>query len=224
MPVVDTESDGELQSSSSSDSDSSEKVPKGKRAKLRIKPTAMLQKSKKKKYDVWSKRAQEDVLLETMNNFDVTKKDRSRNVETYDFTLSYSYKERTTNKRTKSDRDNKSIRPVNKVSDEVKAKTKPRKILRLKADVNCSDEELASEIANRLCEEKADLICTIVAVLGKQKAINIFEKVRKIEQEGGMLIMVIHLYFFKSFYFFVKEDLIFRIKPEGAHLEVSTCF
>lgn len=157
--VEDSESDNALETSSSSDSDSDAEVYKSKKPKFKLKPLKVL-KSKTKKYDIWSNRVQEDVLLETLSSCDVTKKDRSRSIETYDYSLSYKYNEcRTNNKRTRDDRTNTQVRPVKKVSDEIKAKTKPRRLLELTTNANSSNEDLAMEIANRLCEEKADLIC-----------------------------------------------------------------
>lgn len=161
--IDESESDGEVQSSSSEDSDSDTEICTEKRPKL--KPKLLHNdkpKDKRKKYDIWSNRAQEDVLLETMNRFDVTKKDRSRDVETYDFTLSYSNTEdRINNKRTRSDRSDKSIRHVSKKTEEEKIKCRPRKILKLKIDKDSTDEDVATEIANKLCEEKSDLISIV---------------------------------------------------------------
>lgn len=158
--IQESESEGELQTSSSSDSDSDSKVYKSKKPKLKLRPITV-QKSKRKKYDIWSNRIQEDVLLETLNSCDVTKKDRSRDVETYDYTLSYSYNEgRTNNKRSRNDRDNKNIRPIKRKGEKEK-KGKSRCILDLTLTADSTNEEVATEISNKLCEEKVDLICKI---------------------------------------------------------------
>lgn len=162
--LVESESEGDLQSSSSSDSDSGAEARKGKKPKLKPK-LLHLPKEKRKKYDIWSNRVQEDVLLETMNRCDVTKKDRSRSIETYDYTLSYTYnKDRINNKRTRTERSDKNIRPVNKKTDEELKKCKPRKLLELTINESSTTAEIATEIANKLCEEKSDLISMFLLI------------------------------------------------------------
>lgn len=188
--INDSESDGELPSSSPSDSDSDAQAAKKKRPKVVPKPK-LRNNTRYKKYDIWSTKAQEDVLSQTLSSCDVTKKDRSRDVESYDYSLSYCVS-RNNNKRTRDDRSNSTLRLHNKKDEE---QNNPRHILDVA--IHSSWQEIAKDIANKLCEEKEELIQTIVEVVGQEKALELFQKVRKIEAEGGMLIMVfcLHLNF-----------------------------
>lgn len=174
-----------MPSSSPSDSDSDTQVTKKKRPKVILKPK-LRNNTRFKKYDIWSTKAQEDVLSQTLSSCDVTKKDRSRDVESYDYSLSYSVI-RSNNKRTRDDRNNSTLRLVSKNGD---AQSNPRNILDITISLDSSRQEIAKDIANKLCEEKDDLIQTIVEVVGQKKAVQVFQKVREIEAEGGMLIMV----------------------------------
>ncbi|XP_060527260.1 phosphorylated adapter RNA export protein [Cylas formicarius] len=189
-------SDSEEESASSnSDSDLDSRtqiVKKPKRVKLQ--PKVLPRSTKHKKYDIWSTRMQEDVLAETFNSCDVTYKDRSRNVESYDYSLARKYYEqidqRQGNKRTRDDRKNSAFKfkdkPTNK---ERNLKGKPRIIPDLNVDINCINEDIAKDIANKLCEEREDLVLKILDAMGKEKTFELFEETRRIEKEGGMLIM-----------------------------------
>ncbi|XP_023018246.2 phosphorylated adaptor for RNA export [Leptinotarsa decemlineata] len=195
LPVDNTTESEDNSNSSSSDSDSSFK--RNKRARIKIKPRARLQNSNRKKYDIWSSRLREDGLSETLNNCDVTQKDRSREVESYDYTLAYKFhnEEKSpfcnnkNNKRTFDDRNDINFKQRKRSPGSKKMKGSKRVILALKTDVNSDTEVLAKDIANKLYEEKEDLIKKVIVSLGKQRAIDIFEETRRIEEEGGMLIM-----------------------------------
>lgn len=164
FPVVqDSESEDELLSASDSDSDSDSQVYKAKKPKVKLKPK--LQKCnvnpKRKKYDIWTTRAQEDVLAETLSSCDVTFKDRSRSVESYDYTLSHSHimNERSNNKRSRDDRKNTNIRLLKRHNDNKdEAKGSARTILDLTVTAENTPEEIGSDLANKLCEEKEDLL------------------------------------------------------------------
>jgi len=189
-----SESEEEPQSSDS-DSDSDSGPHRSKKPK-KIKPTPKPlrpQQNKAKKYDIWSTRAQEDVLAETMNSCDVTIKDRSRDVESYDFSLARKYYEelegRQSSKRTRDDRNNVNFKPRKRSQSKEKEKGKSRLIPELRVDVNCSVEDIAKEVANKLCEEREDLILKVLDAMGKEKTIDIFNETKRIEAEGGMLIM-----------------------------------
>ncbi|XP_017772340.1 PREDICTED: phosphorylated adapter RNA export protein [Nicrophorus vespilloides] len=198
-PVIDSESeDGEVFSSTDSDSDAPVKV---KKPKIPIRPKKE-NKLKQKKYNVWSTRIHEDLLSDTLNSCAVSYRDRSRNVESYDYTLSASYrdnkernkkdvenvKERKNNKRTRSDVNNQNIRSVGRKEKQRKNKIQPRHLPNLNS-MDCSDEEFATDLANKLCEEKESLILTIVKVAGKEKTNRIFKETQRIEREGGMFIL-----------------------------------
>ncbi|CAG9858981.1 unnamed protein product [Phyllotreta striolata] len=205
LPVKDTllsETDEELESNDS-DSDSDSNAKKVKKPKIRLKPLPQ-QRNKKtaKKYDIWSTRLQEDSLAATLNNkCDVVKQDRSRDVESYDYNLAQKYfnsglgnrfsqPERIGNKRTIDDRNNKDFRQRQQSpNSEREEKGEPREIADLTVDKNGEAEDIANEIANKLCEEKVDLVMRVIKVLGKEKAIEIFQETKELEAEGGMLIM-----------------------------------
>lgn len=159
-----SESEDDFLSASESDSDSDSKTYKAKKPKVKLKPKLKKCTSnnpKQKKYDIWTTRVQEDVLAETLNSCDVTFKDRSRDVESYDYTLSYSHtmNERSNNKRSRNDRKNTNLRLVKRHNDdkeEVKGST--RTILDLAVTADNTEEEIGRDLANKLCEEKEDLL------------------------------------------------------------------
>lgn len=155
VDVPESESEAELQSSES-DSDSDSNKKKSKKPKIKLKPKPV--EPKRKKYDIWSTRVQEDVLSETLNSCDVTIKDRSRDVESYDY-LSHLNINRTNNKRTKDDSKNPKLRSVGRPKSQERAKGNSRKILDLAVTDSNTPEEIAKDIANKLFEEKEDLIC-----------------------------------------------------------------
>ncbi|XP_058818977.1 phosphorylated adapter RNA export protein isoform X1 [Topomyia yanbarensis] len=64
-----------------------------------------------------------------------------------------------------------------------------RHILDLNIAEDCDYEAFAAELANKLCEEKDDLMLRVVSVLGKQIPAKLFKETQKIEADGGMLIM-----------------------------------
>lgn len=88
-----------------------------------------------------------------MNTCDVTTKDRSRDVETYDYTLA-----RKNNKRTRDDRKNTQLRPVGRQKEKDESRGAPRYLVDLVVTSENSDEDCAKDLANKLFEEKEDLI------------------------------------------------------------------
>ncbi|GJQ87878.1 putative PHAX RNA-binding domain protein [Trypoxylus dichotomus] len=179
-----SESESSKQSTSDSGSDSDREARK-KRPKLKAKLRRPSKSLRQNKYNIWSTHIQEDVLADTLNTCDVTLKDRSRNVETYDYNLS-----RKSNKRTMSDRNNSKIRLVHSSKSEKDGvKGSSRTLLALNTSVENTEEEIARDLANKLCEEKEELIYKIVKVAGKEKVIEVFHEVKRIEKEGGMLVM-----------------------------------
>lgn len=142
------ESESELEfvsSETDSDSDCAEK--KVKRAKTKIKPIQQ-QQDKKKKYDIWSTRINEEVLTVTMNSCDVTAKDRSRDVESYtrEDALDeevYAALERTSNKRSRHDRYNPHFRPRQRPRKENKVKGSSKRVEDLIVTADNTPEEIA---------------------------------------------------------------------------------
>lgn len=64
-----------------------------------------------------------------------------------------------------------------------------RHILDLNVSEDCPNETFAAELANKLCEEKDELMLRVVNVLGKEIPAKLFKETQKIEADGGMLIM-----------------------------------
>nr|CAI5830880.1 unnamed protein product [Callosobruchus analis] len=171
-----SESEEELQSSDS-DSDSEPSSKQKKKPRIKLKPKSRRTTAPKgKKYDIWSTRVQEDFLAETLNSCDVTSKDRSRSVESYDYTLAYKFynedkvdskpfsDQRRGNKRTVDDRNNSKFRQRRRSnsSDKDKKKGKSKIILDLSVDIDNSPEDIAKDVACKLYEEKGELICKYI--------------------------------------------------------------
>ncbi|KAG8230478.1 hypothetical protein J437_LFUL013519 [Ladona fulva] len=67
----------------------------------------------------------------------------------------------------------------------------PKILEPLATTVNDNDEEVAKDIAAKLNEEKEDLITVlstvkVVRILGKERSIGLFDRTKKIEEDGGM--------------------------------------
>lgn len=153
-PNLESDSESSKQSTSDSESDSDKELRK-KRPKIKPKLRKPVRSLRQNKYSIWSTHIQEDVLADTLNTCDVTLKDRSRNIESYDYSLG-----RKTNKRTIGDRNNRKIRLVNASrSDTDDIKGTARTLLSLTVSLENTEEEIARDLANKLCEEKEDLIC-----------------------------------------------------------------
>ncbi|XP_055638246.1 phosphorylated adapter RNA export protein isoform X2 [Toxorhynchites rutilus septentrionalis] len=65
----------------------------------------------------------------------------------------------------------------------------PRHIQDLNVRDDCDYGTFAVELANKLCEEKDELMLRVVNVLGKEIPAKLFKETQKIEADGGMLIM-----------------------------------
>ncbi|XP_014488298.1 PREDICTED: phosphorylated adapter RNA export protein [Dinoponera quadriceps] len=207
------ESDISTDSESDSDSDSTPV----KRPKVKVKRHKSLTKdwtNKNDKYKVWCTQVQEESLTEDLLSCGVTKKMyQERNVENYNFTLRYAHKNqelhnnnssddekdverRLSNKRTSSDRCNVKLRlgkrksPTRKSPTVFDSQKDPVRIIPdLSTTVESTDVEVATDITTKLCEKKESLIRRVVDIVGKKKAIQFFQETRKIEENGGMLIM-----------------------------------
>lgn len=215
-PVTDTctnmryndESDNSADSESDSDSDSTHTNVK--RPKLKLKKHSLSKDwpNKNDKYKVWCKQMQEESLTEDLISCGVTKKlYQERSVESYNFTLRYNDREpcnnnssddekdveqRLTNKRTNSDRHNVKLRlgkRKNSSMDLDNQKGSVRIVADLSTTVDSTDADIAIDITTKLSERKDLLIRRVVDIIGKEKAIDFFQKTKKIEESGGMLIM-----------------------------------
>ncbi|XP_078041905.1 phosphorylated adaptor for RNA export [Augochlora pura] len=204
------ESDDSIDTDSDSDSDS--RHVKNKKPKLKLKRTKNSIKgwgNKNDKYKIWCTQVQEDSLTEDLVLCGVTKKRyQERNVENYNVPHHYSLngswdvqhnnnssedeketERRSTNKRTNSDRSNVKLRLGKKRNPMDMDKGAARKVADLSTTVESTDADVATDIASKLNEKKNVLIGVIVDIIGKEKAIDFFQKTRKIEEGGGLLTM-----------------------------------
>ncbi|XP_014608116.1 phosphorylated adapter RNA export protein [Polistes fuscatus] len=194
-----------------SDSDSDSAHTRNKKPKLKIKKTKSLSNNwgpNNDKYKVWCTQIQEESLTEDLVSCGVTKKLCQRNVESYNFTLRFPSNaneshnnnssdderysgQRLTNKRTNSDRQNVKLRlGKRRNSMEVEnQKGSVRIIADLSTTIDSTDSEVATDITNKLREKQDSLISKIVSIIGKEKAIDFFQKTKQIEEGGGLLIM-----------------------------------
>lgn len=158
------DSEEEVESSSDSDSDSDAKT---KRPRLKLKPQRSVRNGSRKKYEIWNTHVQEDVLLENLVNCDVSRVDRSRNVEMYPLPnhVKLPLYTKKNNKRTRDDRNDPNLRlykdadvpnDINGVSGV------SRTILDVCVTVDDTEDDIAKDIANKLYEEKEDLIRTYI--------------------------------------------------------------
>lgn len=203
------ESDDSADSESDSDSDSTQANVK--KPKLKLKKNKHLWKdstTKNDKYKVWCTQMQEESLTEDLTSCGVTKKYQERSVESYNFTLRYTengrepcnnnssdeekdIEPRLTNKRTNSDRRDVKFRLGKRRNsmDLDSRKGSVRIIADLSTTVDSTDADVATDITDKLSERKELLIRRVVDIIGKRKAIDFFQKTKKIEEDGGMLIM-----------------------------------
>jgi len=92
-----------------------------------------------------------------------------------------SVKERLGEKRVKMDRYKNEVLP---------APGKPRQIPDIAEEslLEGTDEEFAEELADRLNEEKEDMIISLVKIVGRKVALDFYKETQKIESKGGMVI------------------------------------
>ncbi|XP_012285359.1 phosphorylated adapter RNA export protein isoform X2 [Orussus abietinus] len=204
------ESDDTTESESDSDSDSGHAKAKKPKIKLkRYRTKSQSRTSRNDKYKVWCTQVQEESLTEDLVSCGVTKRIcQGRSVENYDFTLRYTLRDtelpnnvsseeekeveqRLTNKRTYSDRRNVKLRLGKRRNsmDIDSQRGSVRIISDLSITADSTDEDVAADITSKLNEKKDLLIKRIVDIIGKDMAIDFFQKTKKIEEDGGMLIM-----------------------------------
>lgn len=196
--------------------------------------------AKNKKYNIWTADIQEESLMENLKGcgVDREKSNYDRKSEQYDYTLKYrlngdnSLKRRQSNnseddvfegqsqnKRFRSNisgRKNVRLRlghHSDSSSNESDVLRQPRVILDLNITADSTNDDVARDLANKLYEEKDDLMCElcdntlskklcnflffflyptvrVVEVLGIDLPIQIFKETQLVESNGGMLIMV----------------------------------
>ncbi|KAJ8670118.1 hypothetical protein QAD02_001377 [Eretmocerus hayati] len=201
------ESDESIVSESDSDSDAGHSHIKKPKIKIkRVKTLSHQSRSSNDKYKVWCTQVQEESLTEDLVSCGVTRRmNHDRHVESYDYTQGYSYNKkqdntsdedqepgpRLSNKRSFDDRQRVKLRLGKRKDnlDDEETKGSSRVLLDLAVTEDSTDEEVATDIANKLSEQKDALIRRVVDILGRGKAIEFFNKTKEIEAEGGMLIM-----------------------------------
>lgn len=183
-------SDNSCDEKSESDSDDSDspyfklKRQKAKRHKHSNHGFNNVQTNKKNKYSIWCAELQEASLTNDLINFGVTNSniDRSRDIESYDYRLAYKshdaesetekeesnecigyqkYYEKPNNKRRFNERGNVKQRLGKRQDSFEDSKSSPRTLLDLKVTHEDSNEDVAIDISNKLCEKKEDLICKL---------------------------------------------------------------
>ncbi|XP_069701874.1 phosphorylated adapter RNA export protein [Periplaneta americana] len=202
-----SDNSGEENDSVDSDSGNDSDTPNFRAKKPKLKKKCVPQvkihnTNRNNKYNIWSSELQETSLTEELVYCDVKQRmlDTSRAVESYDYKLAYRMDDQQESevresahgvKRRYEERGNVKLRLGKRSSntDQNDYKGSPRNIFDLHVTVDNTDEEVASDIANKLCEEKDDLILKVVDVLGRQKAIDIFKATKKIEEDGGMMVL-----------------------------------
>lgn len=112
---------------------------------------------------------------ETMISCDVTLKDRSRQSENYDFTFASKYYAELEGgqgtKRTREDMKNKNFRQKKSQED---FKGKPKEICDLLVDEHSEVEDVVKDIAEKLGEERSDLICKFFCVTLVSRVYQVF--------------------------------------------------
>ncbi|KAK9511525.1 hypothetical protein O3M35_000164 [Rhynocoris fuscipes] len=165
-----------LQSSSDSDSDDEETNVK------RLKVSSPI----KNKYNIWNKDPDGDLtdILNQVGMDEMPDPENSRNVENYPLPF-----KRSDNRNGKFLRARRRKIPQKALGKDGELAKKFARILDcLEVNETNSFEEVAEDITKKLKERNQELILKIVIVLGKEKAIQVYEKTRLIEKMGGMLI------------------------------------
>lgn len=162
------------------------------------------------KYNIWAQTLQED-LTENMRGCEVRNNVRDRDVESYDYNIKYRINgEMNPGKRRQSYSDDSDtytkVEPKRfkcKSDQRISAKLRlgkrqstescegvssvARHILDLTVTKDNTNEELAQDMATKLCEEKDDLLLQAINIVGKEIPMKIFEDTKKIELDGGMM-------------------------------------
>ncbi|XP_022189897.2 phosphorylated adapter RNA export protein isoform X2 [Nilaparvata lugens] len=198
-------SEEEEESPSSSDSSDSESERRKSRKKRKMtKHYSKFSKNKPmSKYDVWSVGLQEESLAENLNSFNVVKTDQSRSVESYNYKMKYELEddhhslhqqlgrndeEFRTNKRRHGDRGNVHMR-LGRRDISPEAKGCSIILFDLAVTSENTDDEVSKDIVEKLSEKKDDLIYRVVTGIGKEKAIELYNETKRIEEDGGMMVM-----------------------------------
>uniref|UniRef100_A0A1B6LHB4 Phosphorylated adapter RNA export protein n=1 Tax=Graphocephala atropunctata TaxID=36148 RepID=A0A1B6LHB4_9HEMI len=197
------------ENSDDSDDDSDTQCSKPKKVKPQL-PLPVKRNEVPNKYKVWSVAIQEEVLTETLTKCDVEAMDRERSVESYNYKLvdDTDYSSLNDYHMSVSDCPLIESQCINRYSDRRFAMGRKRRhgdikkrlghrgdslqesgMANLSVTADDSAEEVAEDIAKKLREHKVDLILNVVLVLGKEKAIALYNETKDVEDNGGMLLM-----------------------------------
>ncbi|KAK7791285.1 hypothetical protein R5R35_005597 [Gryllus longicercus] len=178
-------------------SDSSENSDSDSGRESRKRPKILKRSSARNKYNVWTSEVQASELMDEICNWEagINNKvmDKSRAVESY-----YHFAENEEPKHsTESDNRKRHHGEVvdlrsklgRKPSPDKDQTIHPRYLSELKVSLDDSVEDVTRDITLKLCEENEDLVLRVVTVLGTEKAIDLFNKTRNLEENGGMMVM-----------------------------------
>lgn len=166
---VDSDKESDCKYLSSEEDSDDDLLPKG--AKMRRTNIPPPKTNKKSKYSVWSRDANEQIR-DVLGTFCMRNPENDRNVENYPLPF---------------DCDRKRKDPVRK-KNLTNVKMHPVLIEDLEATELSSFEEIAKEIRDKLSEPNYDLVLRIVIICGKEKAIELYNRTKEIENSGGLLI------------------------------------
>ncbi|CRL06708.1 CLUMA_CG019540, isoform A [Clunio marinus] len=177
-----------------------------------VQPASTNSASHSKNGNLWKNMLQEETLMENLKTCDVSssrKRKYERGAESYDFEnaqkdheideISFikSHKRRkmdiSGNESSSSNASSRSAKRARKNRYKQRRKqrnTSPRILSDLSLGFNSTDEEFGIEMAQKLEEEKSELIVKVVSVIGKEASLNLFKITQKIEVEGGMMTMM----------------------------------
>ncbi|XP_046663080.1 phosphorylated adapter RNA export protein-like [Homalodisca vitripennis] len=165
--ICSEESSNDNSDDSDDDSDAQCSKPK------KVKPQCQLPVSRKEvpnKYKVWSVAIQEEALTETLTKCDVEAIDRERSVESYNYKVV----------------DNTDYSHYNDFHMSVsECPLIENKYINSKVRQTRRGRGHSQELR----ESKIDLILNVVLVLGKEKAIALYNETKDVEDNGGMLLM-----------------------------------
>ncbi|XP_065207444.1 phosphorylated adapter RNA export protein-like [Planococcus citri] len=191
QPIVYSDEEGRLETSSD-DSDDARIVKNSLKRKIPPKPIAPTDVTKKKKFNVWSEILQEDAIENQFNDSQFF--GGCRGNETYNYRMKYFV-----NGNDYGAGDDVQVNDNSEKNDFSDVKNRPwakrrkfnkkLKLGSLDVTVEDSDKNVALDIAKKLNEPKTDLIEKIVSTIGKEKAIEVFNKTKDIEQKGGYMTL-----------------------------------
>lgn len=84
----------------------------------------------------------------------------------------------------------KSLKRARKSLNRNRKKRESKILPDLLATLESSEDDFGREMAEKLEEEKCDLILKVVSVIGKEASLNLYKITQRIEREGGMLTMM----------------------------------